>query len=406
MATALDGLKVLDLSQYVAGPYCTKLLADYGAEVIKIEPPDGGDPARRVGPFFRDQPDLETSGLFLHLNTNKKSVTLNLETAAARKVFLALVEHADVVVESFAPGVMASYGLDYPTLEATNASLVVTSVTNFGQTGPYRDYKMSEITMYAMGGIMHSTGLPEREPIKLALTAEQFYAGKAAAAATMGAVIGARLHGQGQHLDLSLMEIMAGSQDRTAVAHTTYQYNGNQPQRRRPEASANLQPHGVYPTADGYVQLFSVQPNLWDRVCRMIDRPDLINDPHFTAPESYFGNPDVKAEADELILEWLLQRTMKEATEKAQSVGYPCTPVNNVEDLFKDPQFLARGFWVEVDHPATGPLQYPGAPFIMSETPWRAGRAPLLGEHTQAVLCDHLGYAAEDVARLREQGVV
>jgi crotonobetainyl-CoA:carnitine CoA-transferase CaiB-like acyl-CoA transferase len=404
-AGPLEGVRVLDLTHYITGPYCTKLLADYGADVIKIERPDGGDPARRMGPFLDDDPHLEKSGLFLHLNTNKKSVTLNLKSEAGREILLALVRDADIVVENFAPRVLPSLRLDYEVLSAVNPRLVMASISNYGQTGPYRDYRLSEITMYALGGTMQSTGLAEREPVKLGLTVEQFFAGALCAGATMGAFMGTVFGGEGQHLDLSLQEMSAGNQDRAAQANTNYQYTGFIPPRRGGDYGTTLVPSGVFPCADGHVQFFTTQPH-WERICRMIERPDLIADPYFTAPEHLFNNADVKAEFDAVLLEWLLPRTKREVTERAQAVGYPCGALNTMADVFEDPHLQARGFLPRVEHPVAGTLTYPGAPFQMSEGAWKAGRAPLLGEHTSTVLTERLGYAAADVVRLREQGAI
>jgi crotonobetainyl-CoA:carnitine CoA-transferase CaiB-like acyl-CoA transferase len=397
----------VDLTHYISGPYATKLLADYGAEVIKIERPDGGDRARRLAPYFQDQPDLETSGLFLHLNTNKKSVTLNLKSEAGRKILLDLVRDADIVVESFSPRVLPSLGLDYVALKAVNPNLVMTSISNFGQTGPYRDYKLSEINLYALGSTMISTGLPDREPVKLGVTVEMIYAGMVSATATLGAYMGCVLQGIGQYVDLSLHEIQVGHQDRAVQGHMMYQYTGASRPARTGGGSMgrNILPTGVYPVADGYVQFFTLQP-LWDRVCKMIGRPDMIDDPHFTAPENFTNNPDVKAEFDAILLEWLLQRTKREVMEKSQSVGYMCGAINTMEDVFEDPHLRARGFFVDIEHPRTGTLTYPGAPFIMTETPWRAGRAPLLGEHTHEVLSKRLGYSDADIVRLRDRGAI
>ena len=406
MPYALEGVKVVDLSHHIAGPYCTKLLADYGAEVVKIERPDGGDPARRMSPFFHDDPHPEKSGLFLHLNTNKKSITLNLKTELGKKIIKDLVRDADIVVENFHPRVMPSLGLDYPVLEQINPRLVMTSISNFGHTGPYRDYKMSEIVAYAMGGVMHVTGMPEREPIKLALTVEQIFTGNVAAAATMGAFVGVQVHGIGQQLDLSMMEIQTGNQDRAIASLFTYQYSGESTFKRSRETWRTILPSGVYPTSDGYVQMSGGQASWWERVCRMIDRLDLIGDPHFTAPENFYGNADVKAEVDGLMYEWLFQHTKQEVMERAQEFGYLTGAINTMEDVFNDPHLAARGFFVEVDHPYTGPLKYPGANFKMSETEWKAGRAPLLGEHNREVYCDRLGYSAEELVRMREQGVI
>ncbi|MBI2887581.1 MAG: CoA transferase [Chloroflexi bacterium] len=406
MPHALEGVSVIDLTHHIAGPYCTKLLADYGAEVIKVERPDGGDPARRMGPFFHNDPHPEKSGLFLHLNTNKRSITLNLKTALGKGILKDLAREADILVENFHPRVMPRLGLDYPALEQINPRLVMTSISNFGHTGPYRDYKMSEITAYAMGGVMHGTGMPDKEPIKLALTVEQFYSGNVAASATLGAFIGAQVHGIGQQLDLAIMEMQTGNQDRGIASLMTYQYSGEPSHQRRREFSRSILPTGVYPCADGYVQFAGGPLSRWGRFCHMIDRPDLANDAHFTTPENFFASPEVKQEVETMLYAWLFQHTKQEVMEKGQEYGYLTGAINTMEDVFNDSHLAAREFFVEIDHPFTGPLQYPGANFKMSETPWRAGRAPLLGEHNREVYCDRLGFSPEDLVRMREQGVI
>jgi crotonobetainyl-CoA:carnitine CoA-transferase CaiB-like acyl-CoA transferase len=368
-----------------------------------------GDIARSMPPFWHDEPNLEGSGLFLHLNTNKRSVTLDLDAEAGRNVLLDFARDADILIESFAPGTMASWSLDYTALEASNPRLVMTSVSNFGQTGPYRDYKMTEITLYALGSTMQVTGMPDRPPLKLGLTVENVFAGMVSATATMGAFMGASLSGEGQYVDLALMEIQAGNQDRAVQGQMVYQYvggpTGGWTRSGGGSQGRNILPVGVYPCADGYVQFFTLQP-LWDRVCKMIDREDLINDPHFTAPENFTGNADVKAEFDAVLIEWLVQHTKREVMEKSQACGYMCGAINTMEDVFNDKHLAERGFFAEVDHPYVGTLRYPGAQFNMSETPWRAGRAPLLGEHTDEVLSGVLGYSEPQIAALREQGVV
>ena len=405
----LQGVRVIDLTQCIAGPYCTKLFADHGAEVIKIEPPGRGDVARSMAPFWHDEPHLEGSGLFLHLNTNKKSVALDVSKEAGRNVVRDLARDADILVESLAPGSMAAWGLDYTTLEQINPRLVMTSISNFGQTGPYRDYKMTEITLYALGSTMQVTGMPDRPPLKLGLTVENVYAGMVSATATMGAFMGAVVNGEGQYVDMALMEIQAGNQDRAVQGHMIYQYiggpTGGWTRSGGGSQGRNLLPVGVYPCADGYVQFFTLQP-LWDRVCKMIGREDLIDDSHFTAPENFSGNAEVKAEFDAVLLEWLLQHTKREVMERSQACGYMCGAINTMEDVFADPHLDERGFFAEVNHPYTGPLRYPGAQFKMSETPWRAGRAPMLGEHTHEVLTDLLGYGEAELTLLRQQGAI
>ena len=211
---ALSDITVLDFTHQISGPYCAKLLADYGAEVIKIERPGSGDPARAIGPFPKDVPHPEKSGTFLHLNTNKRSITLDLTNDRGRQIALKLAQRADIVVESFRPGVMAGFGLDYQTLNSTNPALVITSISNFGQTGPYRDWRASELILYGMGGELYTTGLDYREPVKMGANVGLYQAGTVAAYATLSASLSARETGTGEHVDVSIMETQAGSIDR------------------------------------------------------------------------------------------------------------------------------------------------------------------------------------------------
>ena len=211
---ALADVRVLDLTHYISGPYCTKLLADYGADVLKIERPNSGDGSRRMGPFPKDEPDPEKSGLFLHLNTNKKSITLDLKSAETKAIVFRLVETVDIVVESFRPGTMESLGLGYEALKSAKPDIVLTSITNFGQTGPYRDYMLTDAMAYGMGGEMYSTGIADREPVKLAENVVLYQAGAVASVATMGALFASRMQAIGQHVDVSIMETQVGTIDR------------------------------------------------------------------------------------------------------------------------------------------------------------------------------------------------
>ena len=247
---ALSDLRVLDFTHYIAGPYATKLLADHGADVLKVERVGDGDGARRIGPFPGDVPHPEKSGMFLHLNTNKRSFTLNLNSRRAQSIVKQLVEDVDVVVESFRPGQMAKFGLDYDTLRTVNPQLVMTSISNFGQTGPYRDFRTSDLIIYGMGGEMYSTGLEDREPLKLGENVVLYQAGAIAATATMGAVFS----DGSQHVDVSLMETQVGSIDRRMSMLLAYQYNG-EISRRSATATAGGYPNGVFICLDGYVQI-------------------------------------------------------------------------------------------------------------------------------------------------------
>jgi crotonobetainyl-CoA:carnitine CoA-transferase CaiB-like acyl-CoA transferase len=401
---ALADLTVLDLTHHIAGPYCTKLLADFGADVIKLERPDGGDPTRRYGPFPNDEPHPERSALFLHLNTNKRGITLNLKTSAGRDLFAELIRRVDVVVENFSPRVMPSLGFPYENLAQLNHRLVMTSISNFGQTGPYRDYKAQDILLYAMGGPMHQTGVAHREPMKLAGNLMQYQGGTMAATATLVGVYGAQLQGAGHHIDVALFETHAGTVDRRSTFLTAYAYTG-EITRRQESGSTGMLPRGIYPCQDGYISIH-VANEWWPRLARMLERPDLLTDPKFATPAAR-TNVEHQAEFDAFFYPWLLERTKQEIMERAQAARVLATAVNTPEDVLKDPHFRARGFFVEVTHPNAGRVTQPGAPFRMAGTPWRIRRcAPRLGEHNEEIYGGMLGLSREELSVLREQGVI
>ena len=399
----MSDIKVLDLTWYIAGPYCTKLLADYGADVIKIEKPGEGDPARRLGPFFNDEPHPEKSGLFLHLNTNKRGITLNLKSETGRRIFKELVKDVDILVESFRPRVMPSLGLDYKTLEEINPRLVMTSISNFGQTGPYRDFKGSELIFQGFGGYMYLIGTSDREPVKKAGNVIQYQLGLMASVATMVAFYGAQVREYGDHVDIDGVREELTSIDGKAYMMTTYQYTGHV--HRRKEIESPL----VRVCKDGYVFIVTAGPAtgtlFFPGIAKMLKltpaevaewgRPEIWNDP-------------VKAgEFDQRFLQpWLLERNMMEIVREAQAAGVMSTPFNTPGTLLNDPHFREREYWKEIDHPAVGRLTYPGAPFRMDEGGWQIRRpAPLLGQHNEEVYGE-LGYSKEDLIQLRQSGVI
>ena len=396
---ALSDLRVLDFTHYIAGPYATKLLADYGADVLKVERPGIGDGARRIGPFPNDVPHPEKSGTFLHLNTNKRSITLNLKSAQAQDIVKQLVRNVDVVVESFRPDQMDAFGLGYETLRSINPQIVLTSVSNFGQTGPYRDFRSSDIIIYGMGGEMYSTGLEDREPLKLGENVVLYQAGAIAATATMGAV----LAGSSQHVDVSLMETQVGTIDRRMSMLLAYQYNG-EISKRSATATAGGYPNGVFICLDGYVQIAGGR-NYFERVVAMMGAPDVLLEERWYEPEAQY-DPELEDEFNAYFIPWCLERTKLEIWHSAQEAGVLSAPVNAASDLVNDKEFRRRGAFAEIDHPVVGTLLYPGRPFIMNESPWRIRRpAPQLGEHTSEVLSE-LGYAKKDIEQLRRQGVI
>lgn len=403
MAQALEGVRVLDLTHYIAGPFATRLLADLGADVLKIERPPAGDPARRIGPFFMDTPHPERSLLFFFLNLNKRSITLNLKTATGRSLFRSLVEWADIVVENFSPGTLAALGLPYETLASWNPHLVVVSLSNFGQWGPYRDYQLDDLIAYGMGGPMLMTGVAGREPSTIALYVPLYHAGALAALAAMVGLTQAELTGQGDWLDVSIFESQVGSQDRRTVALVGYQYTGETFTRRAPAAAIAS---GIKPCKDGYIGFAGFGPRFLG-VVAMLGRPDLLKDPRWATTEARAHPEAAEAFDVEVFLPWLMERTMREIWEVAQANGVISGPVFTVKEVLEDPVFQARGVWAEIEHPELGKVTLPGRPFLMGATPWALRRpAPLLGQHNEEVFCQMLGFSHYDLVRLRQMGVV
>ena len=287
-AQPLHGIKVIDFSQGIAGPYCSKLLADFGAEVIKIEKPGTGDYSRKLGPFPDDVPVAEKSGLFMFLNSNKRSVTLDLTKSIDQAIALDLISGADVVLESFRPGTMDKFGLDHDALAEKLPNIITTSVSNFGQDGPYSQYAASELVLYGMGGNMHASGLPGRYPLKLGGNHVQFQAGNVAAMATIFALYGRdRKAIGGQHIDISILETQTASINTRMRGLLAYQYTGERSVRLGPP---NLgYPSGYYPCADGYISINGGGPQFWHRTVKLLGMPELLDAvsyTHLTLPTS------------------------------------------------------------------------------------------------------------------------
>ena len=396
---ALQGVRILDLTQHVAGPYCTKLLADFGAEVIKVERPQG-DPARSLPPFASDEPHQERGLLFAYLNTNKKSITLDLKTATGKSLLHRLLADTDILVENFAPRVMPSLGLDYDSLSAINPSLVMVSISNFGQTGPYRDYKAADIVHYALGGLMYIFGSADREPLKHALRQTQFKAGTNAATAALIGWYHQQFTGEGQHIDISIQECVA-----SALRDTTSLYTYAGSTRQRQPAYTGDMPRSPVPTKDGYIVPIHFGGAVdWDGVADFIAAPDL-KDEAFATPESRFNNAQALQEALESgLAHWRKFDLMREAHKRR---GHIYGVVHSPAEVLASEQYGARSYFADIEHPEFGNATYPGAPFIMSETPWQAtSPAPLLGEHNREILCDRLGLSLDDLNLLTASGVV
>jgi len=400
---ALDGVKVVECGNFVAAPYCTKLLADLGAEVIKIEPPGAGDKARRRGPFLGDVPHPEVSGLFLYLNTNKLGVTLNLESAVGKAIFKQLVADADIIVEDYAPGKMKELGLDYDTLREINPRLVMTSITPFGQTGPYRNYKAYYLNTYHAGGAGYllpaaSPNL-EREPIKGPGLIGECEGGLSAAVATLGALYWCGVNGLGQYIDISKQEAIIALEK---MELAQYHNEGKSPSRGPKKGWSPVR--WVRSKDGGYVLLETAIDDQWQGLVRFMGDPEWARDEKFSTEE---GRREHAAELREHVTKWAQDYTTEELFHGAQQNKCSSAPINSLEELVKSPQIEARGFIVEVDHPVAGKLKLPSLPYQFSRTPWGVGQpASLLGQHNEDVLCRRLGYTRQDLVKLKEAEVI
>ncbi|WP_433502776.1 CaiB/BaiF CoA transferase family protein [Pseudonocardia halophobica] len=398
----LDGVHVVDLSQGVAGPFCAELLGEQGATVTKVEPP-GGDPTRRRGPFPGDRPDPECSGLFLHLNRHKRGIVVDPGSPDGVDLLRRLVAAADVVVDSWTPGA-APTGLEPESLRAQRPDLVVTSVTPFGQTGPYRDYQMTEIVAFAMGGPMNSSGLPDREPVKMAGDVVLMQSGCTAASATLGALWHAQERGVGQHVDVATYETQNGSLDRRRYYLLSYQYSGYVTQRAHKVGAARIAIGGRFPTKDD--RMITTGAVWAAHLPRMVD---VLGDSELQRRFAERGETLVVEEPEWInaaIAAWAAGRTARTAMREAQRAGWPVVVVNDPKTLLSDEHLVARGFWVRGGSPV-GPIPYCGPGWRVTDDPVPAVReAPRLGEHTDEVLSQVLGLDAARIAELREKEVI
>ena len=401
-AGALADLRVIEIGSGVSAAFCARQLASLGAEVVKVEPPVAGDATRRSGPFFGDRPDPEGSGLFLYLNADKLGVTLDLARTRGRSILLELVREADILVENHLPREMGQMGLNHRRLKALNSGLIHTSITPFGQTGPYRDYKGSDLIGFHSGGLGSITprpgaGLPDEGPLRMRGHFAEMLSGMNAAAGTLCALYERDLSGEGQHLDISMQETISLS---VATNFANYSYQGNTVYR---EGSAPYQPVATMACKDGYVDIQCMTEEQWQRLVDLMGNPEWAEMEIFSDVFSRAENWDVLGP---LITDWLMGMEKQAFYLQAQASGIPSAPVNTTADLVDSAHLADRQFLVALEHPSTGRLRYPGPFMKMSGTPaMMARRAPLLGEHNEAVYGDRMGYSRADLAELKTGGL-
>ncbi|MEE8442726.1 MAG: CoA transferase [Dehalococcoidia bacterium] len=380
----LSDLKVVEYGHYISAPYCAKLLGDLGASVIKVEDPEG-DVARRTGPFPGDVPNPEKSGLFLALNTSKRGVTLDLRTDNGRDLLLRLLDTADIFVENNHPGVLDSLGLDYETLNRRNPRLVVTSMTPFGLTGPYSDFKATDLVTFHMsgyapiipGGVEDTSAEP---PLRAGGHQAEFVAGVTAASATMLAISLRARNGRGTHVDLSALEAMI-MMPQGAISDAAF---GRGPASRLRGTTVPGALVAILPTSDGYVAVSPREEHQWTAWLELMGNPSWGSDERFTTRRDRQRN---WTELEPLLIEWSSHEKKEDVYRRAQEAHIPAFPVNTAGDLFQSVQLQSRGFFREMDHPVAGRLPYTGIPFTLSNTNLEIqGPAPTLGQHNAEVL--------------------
>lgn len=398
----LDGIKVLSFEIQVAGPYCTMMLADQGAEVIKLERPGYGDSAREGAPMLENENGEKRSGYFMRFNRNKRSLTLNLKSEKGGDIFRKLVADADVLVQNFRPGVLDKLGFGYEELKEINPGLIYASITGFGSMegflGPYSDRPAYDIVAQAMGGLMYTCGQAGGPPTWLGVALGDIFSGVLAAQSITLALYERMTTGEGQFIDISMYDAIVSLAERSVTAYSLTGHvmeRGNEPY---------IAPWGPFKCKDGYIALIVPTERDWARFCNAIERPDLIGAEGADSGPARAQNMD--GFLGEIIDEWMSRHTKAEAVEKLLEAGLPVGPVQNAEDIYNCPQVDARNMLIDVDDPVVGPVKLVGPAAKMSRsTEPIAGHAPLLGEHNEEIL-RALGYSSDDIAALEEESVI
>ena len=401
----LQGVRVLELGPWINVCYAGKMLADLGAEVIRIESPDGDDQVRLFGPFPSDEPDPETSGLHLYLNSNKLGVTLRPDTATGRDLFRDLCRRADVLLACSPPGFLSASGLDYPSLQRANDRLVVVVISSLGRSGPYAGYKGNDLISWHGGAIGHIyLGEPDREPLRGVWYQASHWGAFNGAVAAMLALAAREKTGRGQWVDLSEAEALALLF--LGVEISDFFLFGSSRVRVGTVGLANQAPRLMNRCKNGWVALQTTAPHQWEGLVRAMGNPEWAQSELFKGTGLERGR--YFQEINDLMKDWLDSHTAEEIFRLCQAELVPAAPLNTIETLCHNQHLAARGYFVDIHHPAAGPIRVPGAPFRSSgQDPWRVDSpAPLLGQHNEDVYCGMLGLPREDLADLRRAGVV
>ncbi|MCA9952757.1 MAG: CoA transferase [Anaerolineales bacterium] len=394
MTLALEGIRILDLTRVLAGPYATMILADLGAEVIKLEMPGHGDDARAFPPHVAGE-----SAYFMSLNRNKRSMTLNLKQEAGKQLFRDLIKKVDVVVENFRPGTMKRLGLDYDSLKTINPGLIYAAASGFGQTGPYRQRAAYDAIVQAMGGVMSITGPAGGPTTRIGTSMGDITAGMFTAIGILAALRYRDQTGQGQMVDVSMLDsqvaILENAIARYAVTGTIPEPIGN----RHP----SIVPFESFATADSQIMIAAGNDVLWTKLCEALGIEDLVDNPLYESNELRIDN---YVKLRPLLAAPILTKTTKEWQTILDNAGVPNGPINNVAQVMQDPQVQAREMIIPVNHPSAGILNMPGIPIKLSETPGSIRQpAPLLGQHTDEILANIFGYSPEEIGALKANDI-
>jgi len=395
MSGPLNGIRVIDLTRVLAGPYATMILGDLGAEIIKIEQPDIGDESRGVGPF-----ENGVSLYFMSINRGKKSITLNLRTERGKKIFLDLLKQSDVVIENFRPGAMKRLGLDYETIKPHNPKIIYAACSGFGQTGPYSTRGAYDMIIQAMGGIVSITGEPGRAPVRVGASIGDMTAAMYTVIGILSALRHREQTGEGQMVDVAMLDCQVSILE-NAIAR--YMSTGEVPQplgSRHP----SFTPFEAFETQDGHVVLAIGNNNLWAKFCAEVGRPELTDDERFKTNALRTEHYD---ELRPILADVMKKHTTNQWVEEMEKAGIPCGPINTVDKVVEQPQIQARKMIVEVEHKTAGKVKMAGIPIKFSDTPGKVEEpAPDLGEHTSEVLSGLLELNDEGIEKLRERDII
>jgi len=394
MPGPLHGIKVIDLTRVLAGPFCTMTLADLGAEIIKIEKPGTGDDSRAFGPHLHGE-----SAYFMSINRGKKSLTLDLKAEKGREIFLKLVKDADVVVENFKPGVMKKLGLDYAALKKINPKLIYCASSGFGQTGPYSSRPAYDLIIQGMGGLMSITGPDASQPTKVGSSIADIFAGVFSAIGILSALYNRTHTGKGQMVDVAMLDCMVAILENAIARFTGSGIDPVPIGNRHP----SIAPFTSVRTADGYINIACGNDALWLKLCEIIERPDLATDKRYESNRSRCDHmPDLLPQLNEAMQGQPSSYWLK----KLEEGHVPAGPINTISQVLSDPQVLARNMLLELAHPVAGMVKIPGSPLKLSDTPAEVrAPAPVLGQHNDEILAS-LGYSVQQIEGFRAEAVI